>query len=114
MQICRARPIGGPKGDNAIAINVLATQETSGFGFSWQSKEEAFTDEHDVVLVPLHWGNRRESKNSAAQPYRGPGTEVMGPPNRGHGAERGFQAAALSRSWDSLIEALIRHGSEIP
>ena len=68
VQICRARPMGGHKGDNAIAINVLATQETSGFGVSWQSKEDAFSDAHDVVLVPLHWGNHRESKNSAAQP----------------------------------------------
>ena len=68
VQICRARPMGGHKGDNAIAINVLATQETSGFGVSWQSKSEAFSDDHDVVLVPLHWGNHRESKNSAAQP----------------------------------------------
>jgi hypothetical protein len=54
--------------DNAIAINVLATQETSGFGVSWQSKDDAFSDAHDVVLVPLHWGNHRESTNSAAQP----------------------------------------------
>ena len=68
VQICRSRPMGGHKGDNAIAMNVRAIQETSGFGVSWQSKKEAFTDEHDVVLVPLHWGNRRESKNSAAQP----------------------------------------------
>jgi len=60
--------MGGHKSDNAIAINVLATQETSGFGVSWQPKEEAFSDAHDVVLVPLHWGNHRESKNSAAQP----------------------------------------------
>ena len=68
VQMCRSRPIGGHKGDNAIAMNVRAIQETSGFGVSWQSKKEAFTDEHDVVFVPLHWGNRRESKNSAAQP----------------------------------------------
>ena len=70
VQICRARPTGGHKGDNAIAINVLATQETSGFGVSWQSKAEAFSDAHDVVLVPVHWGHRRESKNSAARPTR--------------------------------------------
>jgi len=68
VQICRARPMGGHKGDNAIAINVLATQETSHFGVSWQSKEDAFSDDHDVVLVPLHWGNRPESNNSAARP----------------------------------------------
>ena len=68
MQICRSRPEGGNKADNAIAINVRAVQETSGFGRSWQSKKEAFSDGHDVVLVPIQWGNRRESKNSAAQP----------------------------------------------
>jgi len=68
MQICRSGAMDGHKGDNAIAINVLATQEMSGFGVSFQSKEQAFSDDHDVVLVPLHWGNRRESKNSAAQP----------------------------------------------
>ena len=68
VQICRSRPEGGYKGDNAIAINVRAVQETSGFGRSWQSKKEAFSDGHDVVLVPIQWGNRRESKNSAAQP----------------------------------------------
>ena len=68
VQICRARTMDGHINDNAIAINVLATQETSGFGVSWQSKEEAFSDAHDVVLVPLHWGNHRESTNSAAQP----------------------------------------------
>jgi hypothetical protein len=68
VQICRSRSEGGHKGDNAIAINVRAVQETSGFGRSWQSKKEAFSDGHDVVLVPIQWGNGRESKNSAAQP----------------------------------------------
>ena len=68
VQMCNSRLIGGHKGDNAIAMNVRAIQETSGFGISWQSKQEACSDAHDVVLVPLHWGNRLNSKNSAAQP----------------------------------------------
>jgi hypothetical protein len=55
VQICRSRPEGGNKADNAIAINVRAVQETSGFGRSWQSKKEAFSDGHDVVLVPIKW-----------------------------------------------------------
>ncbi len=59
VQICRRRPMGGYKADNAIAMNVRAVQETSGFGRSWQSKKEAFSDGHDVVLVPIQWGNRR-------------------------------------------------------
>ena len=62
-----------------MAMNVRAMQEASGFGVSWQSKEEACTDAHDVVLVPLHWGNGQESQNSAAQPVKkeqGEGTEA--------------------------------------
>ena len=65
--MCKSQDVGGHTRDNAIAINVQALQETSGFGCSWQSKQAVFTDGHDVVLVPLHWGNRRESENSAAQ-----------------------------------------------
>jgi len=67
VQICRSRPEGGHKGDNAIAINVRTVQETSGFGRSWQNMKEAFSDDHDVVLVPIKWGNGQESKNRAAQ-----------------------------------------------
>ena len=61
VQLCRSQDVDGHREDNAIAMNVRAIQETSRFGFSWLNG-------HDVVLVPLHWRNRREAENSAAQP----------------------------------------------
>ena len=50
MQACLSKAI--PRhGDGALAINVVAFQEDSGFGKSWDTN--AFSDAHDVVLVPL-------------------------------------------------------------
>ena len=44
VQMCKSRFMGGHKGDNAIAINVRATFETSGFGISWQDKVDSSGD----------------------------------------------------------------------
>ena len=65
--MCMSQPIGGHKGDNAIAINVRAIAEISGFGVSWMAKKDAFTDEHDVVLVPVHWGRVITDRSTALQ-----------------------------------------------
>ena len=65
--MCMSQPIGGHKGDNAIAINVRAIAETSGFGVSWMAKKDAFTDERDFVLVPVHWGRVITERSTALQ-----------------------------------------------
>ena len=67
VQMRKSRPTGGHKGDNAIAINVRAIAETSGFGVSWMNKKDAFTDERDVVLVPLHYGRVITERSTALQ-----------------------------------------------
>ena len=55
VQTCTSKLIPLLHGDRAIAINVRALQEDSGFGKSWD--KNAFSDAHDVVLVPLYWGS---------------------------------------------------------
>ena len=55
VQVCTSKLVPKHHGDRAVAINVYALPEDSGFGKSWN--EGAFTDAHDVVLVPLSWGS---------------------------------------------------------
>ena len=50
VQSCQSKAIPRP-GDNALVVNAIAFQEESGFGKSYDNN--AFTDAHDVVLVPL-------------------------------------------------------------
>ena len=74
VQVCTSKSIPCHKGDRAVAINVFALQEESFFGKSYQG-QQAFTDAHDVVLVPLTWGGAAQPATSAAtapMPARSP------------------------------------------
>ena len=62
MQICTSKTIPLQVGDRAIAINVNALQEDSGWGKSYNQK--AFSDAHDVVLVPLFGVYKCESRSA--------------------------------------------------
>ena len=57
VQTCESKAIPLHHGDTAIAINVLAWQEDSGWGKSHprQNKPKPFSDGHDVVLIPVCW-----------------------------------------------------------
>ena len=61
VQVCfsKADPISN--GDRAIALNVFAAQEPSGWGKSFvrANKPLPFSDAHDVVLVPICWSALR-------------------------------------------------------
>ena len=64
VQTCQSKTI--PRhGDNALVMNAIAFQEESGFGKSYNNK--AFTDNHDVVLVPLCLCNKG-THSSVVQP----------------------------------------------
>jgi hypothetical protein len=70
VQVCTSKTIPCHHGDRAIAINVNALQEDSGWGKSHKRSKDlspAFSDAHDVVLVPLFWGGMR-TDSSAARP----------------------------------------------
>ena len=54
VQMCTGRTEGGHTGDNAVAFNVRAFQQESGFGVYWQTKENAFSDDHNVIFVPFN------------------------------------------------------------
>ena len=56
VQSCQSKAIPRP-GDTTLAVNAIAFQEESGCGKSCNIK--AFTDAHDVVLVPPCLGNER-------------------------------------------------------
>ena len=74
VQVCTSKTIPRHKGDRAVAINVFALQEESFFGKSYQGMQ-TFTDDHDVVLVPLTWGGAAQPATSAAttpMPARSP------------------------------------------
>ena len=80
MQSCLSKAI--PRhGDIALAINAIAFQEDSGFGKSYNS--DAFSDAHDVVLVPLCLCNKG-THSSVAQPApyarTDPGAQEAQPP----------------------------------
>jgi hypothetical protein len=64
VQACLSKAIPLP-GDSALAMNVQAFQEDSRFGKSWD--KFAFSDAHDVVLVPLSLCNKG-THSRAAQP----------------------------------------------
>ena len=57
VQMCRSKTMPRP-GDRAMVFNALALQEDSGCGTSYKrhGKPDAFSDHHDVVLVPVCWG----------------------------------------------------------
>ena len=71
VQSCQSKPIPR-QGDNALVVNAIAFQEESGFGKSYDSN--AFTDTHDVVLVPLCLCNKG-THSSVVQPASNPRTE---------------------------------------
>ena len=50
VQTCQSKAIPRHHGDIAVVVNAIAFQEESYFGKSYNIK--AFTDAHDVVLVP--------------------------------------------------------------
>lgn len=59
------------EGDRALVFNAVASQEDSDWGKSFprRNREAPFSDDHDVVLVPLWWQyDGCETINSAAQP----------------------------------------------
>ena len=80
VQTCQSKTI--PRhGDNALVVNAIAFQEESGFGKSYNSK--AFTDAHDVVLVPLCLGNKGTHSSvvqPASNPRTGPADQEEQPP----------------------------------
>ena len=80
VQSCESKAI--PRhGDNALVVNAIAFQEESGFGKSYNSK--AFTDAHDVVLVPLclcNKGTHSSVVQPASNPRTGPGAQEEQPP----------------------------------
>ena len=55
-------------GDRAVAFNVYAYQESSKWGKNYNAA--AFSDAHDVVLVPFWWGNAEKcsADNRSHQP----------------------------------------------
>lgn len=55
VQVCTSKTIPHHHGDRAIVINAFALQENSGWGKSFS--RTAFTDDHDVVFVPLSWAH---------------------------------------------------------
>ena len=57
VQLCRSKTIPRNRGDRAVVFNALALQEESGCGKSYKrhGKPDAFSDDHDVVLVPVCW-----------------------------------------------------------
>ena len=71
VQVCTSQTIPRHLGDRAIVFNARATQEDSGWGKSHirADKPPPFSDDHDVVLVPLCWIRRvLRSTSSAARP----------------------------------------------
>ena len=73
VQTCRSKTLLRHPGDRAIVFNALALQEESGCGKSYKrhGKPDAFSDYHDVVLVPVCWKLYVAlSSSSAAQPAR--------------------------------------------
>ena len=51
VQTCQSNTALPRTGDTALVVNAIAFQEESGFGKSYN--RDAFSDAHDVVLVPL-------------------------------------------------------------
>ena len=68
VQMCtsKANPLHG---DQAIVFNAFAAQENSGWGKSYIQTNQPlpFSDNHDVVLVPVCW-KHLQSASSAALP----------------------------------------------
>ena len=64
VQFCRSRK-DGHHGDNAVAFNVRAYQQDSGFGTrsrtGSQTKADVCSDDHDVIIVPFYWEESQES-----------------------------------------------------
>ena len=60
VQSCRSKTVPRNPGDRAMVFNALALQEESGCGKSYKrhGKPDAFSDNHDVVLVPVCWRKR--------------------------------------------------------
>ena len=80
VQSCQSKAIPRP-GDTALVVNAIAFQEESGFGKSYNIK--AFTDAHDVVLVPLCLGNKGTHSSvvqPASNPRTGPADQEEQPP----------------------------------
>ena len=70
VQICTSRAVPRHHGDRAVAINVRALQQDSGFGVSFKGCNNAFSDDHDVVLVPVYWDrNVVSSSRTDALPH---------------------------------------------
>jgi hypothetical protein len=69
VQACTSKKKPLHHGDRAIAINVTALQEESGWGKSYadEEKRQSFSDAHDVVLVPLCWDRTNQAATQPAQ-----------------------------------------------
>ena len=69
VQVCASKADPIQSGDRAIALNVFAAKEHSGWGKSFvrANKPRPFSDAHDVVLVPICWGTFH-APGSAAHP----------------------------------------------
>ena len=71
VQTCTSAVIPSHHGDRAMVFNAMAAQEDSRWGkrFPRAGKEKPFSDDHDVVLVPVCWNDGVPlASSSAAQP----------------------------------------------
>jgi len=73
VNTCQSKAIPREHGDTALVVNALALQEESCFGKSYSLT--AFTDAHDVVLVPLCLCNKG-THSSVVQPASNPRTDL--------------------------------------
>ena len=78
VQICRSKTMPRDPGDRAIVFNALALQEESGCGKSYKrhGKPDAFSDHHDVVLVPVCW-RKPDSAGSSSELSFPPGQLIQ-------------------------------------
>ena len=78
VQMCKSKTIPINPGDRAVVVNALALQEESGCGKSYKryGKPDAFSDHHDVVLVPVCW-RKTDSAGSSSEPSFPPGQLIQ-------------------------------------
>ena len=79
VQTCKSKD-SQLHGDIALVVNAIAFQEESGFGKSYNPN--AFSDAHDVVLVPLclcNKGTHSSVAQPASNPRTGPGAQEEQP-----------------------------------